>query len=197
MNEPFFAALSAWLTQAGLAGTPETDIVPGFCERCVAAGLPLARAVVFIDTLHPVHEGRLFRWGYDPAQAPSVLEYGRTSPDGLAATGFDPKDVQAAARCRNSPFYQMLQTGDSLLRRRLSAATKDEFAWLSDLYAEGVTDYPAPVTACEQWRKRRRLVQHSTAEPEACRAAEAHAVRTDRAVASGRRRAWRVSSRCL
>ena len=94
--------------------------------------------VVFIDTLHRVHEGRLFRWGYDPAQAPSVLEYGRTSPDGLAATGFDPKDVQAAARCRNSPFYQMLQTGDSLLRRRLSAATKDEFAWLSDLYAEGV-----------------------------------------------------------
>ena len=138
MNEPFFAALSAWLTQAGLAGTAETDIVPGFCERCVAAGLPLARAVVFIDTLHRVHEGRLFRWGYDPAQAPSVLEYGRTSPDGLAATGFDPKDVQAAARCRNSPFYQMLQTGDSLLRRRLSAATKDEFAWLSDLYAEGV-----------------------------------------------------------
>src|SRR6516164_1545048 len=83
MNEPFFAALSAWLTQAGLAGTAETDIVPGFCERCIAAGLPLARAVVFIDTLHPVHEGRLFRWGYDPAQASSVLEYGRTSPDGL------------------------------------------------------------------------------------------------------------------
>ena len=120
--------------------------MPGFCERCVAAGLPLARAVVFIDTLHPVHEGRLFRWGYDPAQAPSVLEYGRTSPDGLAATGFDPKDVQAAARCRNSPFYQMLQTGDSLLRRRLSAATKDEFAWLSDLYAEGVTDYVAIIS---------------------------------------------------
>ena len=102
--------------------------------------------VVFIDTLHRVHEGRLFRWGYDPAQAPSVLEYGRTSPDGLAATGFDPKDVQAAARCRNSPFYQMLQTGDSLLRRRLSAATKDEFAWLSDLYAEGVTDYVAIIS---------------------------------------------------
>ena len=104
MNEPFFAALSAWLTQAGPAGTAESDIVPGFCERCVAAGLPLARAVVFIDTLLPVHEGRLVRWGYDPAQAPSVLEYGRTSPDGLAATGFDPKDVQAAARWRNSPF---------------------------------------------------------------------------------------------
>jgi adenylate cyclase len=146
MNEAFFAELSAWLMQAGLAGTSESEIVSGFCERCVAAGLPLARTVVFIDTLHPIHEGRLFRWGYDPTQAPSILEYGRTSPDGLAASGFDPKDVQAAARWRNSPFYRMLQTGDSLLRRRLNAATKDEFAWLSDLYAEGVTDYVAIIS---------------------------------------------------
>jgi adenylate cyclase len=40
----------------------------------------------------------------------------------------------------------MLETGDSLLRRRLNAATKDEFAWLSDLYAEGVTDYVAIIS---------------------------------------------------
>ena len=84
MNEAFFTELSAWLTQAGLAGTPETDIVSGFCDRCVAAGLPLGRAHVFIDTLHPVHEGRLFRWGYGPNES-SVLEYGRTSPEALAA----------------------------------------------------------------------------------------------------------------
>ena len=146
MSKLLFAELSAWLMQAGLAGTAETDIVSGFCERCVAGGLPLARTVVFIDTLHPVHEGRLFRWGYDPAQAPSVLEYGRTSPDGLAASGFDPKDVQAAARWRNSPFYRMLQTGDSMLRRRLNAANKDEFAWLADLHADGVTDYVAIIS---------------------------------------------------
>jgi adenylate cyclase len=145
MNELFFAELSAWLMQAGLAGTSETEIVSGFCDRCLADGLPLFRTVVLIDTLHPVHEGRLFRWGPDSAQ-PALLEYGRTSPDGLAATGFDPKDVQAAARWRNSPFYRMLETGDSLLRRRLNAATKDEFAWLSDLYAEGVTDYVAIIS---------------------------------------------------
>jgi adenylate cyclase len=127
MNEFFFAELSAWLTQAGLAGSPETEIVSGFCDRCVAAGLPLARAVLFIDTLHPVHEGRLLRWGFDATQAP-LVEYGRTSPDGLAASGFNPKDVEAAARWRNSPFYRMLQTGGSLLRRRLNAVSKDEFA---------------------------------------------------------------------
>jgi adenylate cyclase len=76
MNEAFFAELSAWLTQAGLAGTSETDIVSGFCDRCVAAGLPLARTLVLIDTLHPVHEGCLFRWGFDPTESP-LLEYGR------------------------------------------------------------------------------------------------------------------------
>ena len=58
VNEAFFAELSAWLMQAGLAGTSETNIVSGFCDRCVAAGLPLARTLVLIDTLHPVYEGR-------------------------------------------------------------------------------------------------------------------------------------------
>jgi hypothetical protein len=76
VNEAFFAELSEWLTQAGLSGVSETDIVAGFCDRCVAAGLPLARALLFIDTLHPVHEGRLFRWGYGPTESP-VLDYGR------------------------------------------------------------------------------------------------------------------------
>lgn len=86
MSEAFFAEVSAWLTQAGLGGMPETGIVSGFCERCVAVGLPLDRAHLFIDTLHPVHEGRLIRWGFGPDESP-LLEYGRTSPEALAATG--------------------------------------------------------------------------------------------------------------
>ena len=63
MNENLSTELSAWLTQAGLAGTPETDIFSVFCDRYVGAGIPLGRAHMAIDTLHPVHEGRLFRWG--------------------------------------------------------------------------------------------------------------------------------------
>ncbi|MGA7152184.1 MAG: adenylate/guanylate cyclase domain-containing protein, partial [Pseudolabrys sp.] len=70
MNEAFFDELSAWLTQAGLAGTSEIEIVSGFCDRCVAAGLPIARALMFVDTLHPVYEGRLLRWGYGPTESP-------------------------------------------------------------------------------------------------------------------------------
>jgi adenylate cyclase len=145
MNESFFAELSAWLTHAGLAGTSETDIVSAFCGRCVAAGLPLARALVFVDTLHPVHEGRLFRWGYGPTESP-LLEYGRTSPDALAASGSEPRDVELAERWRNTPHYKMVQTGDSFLRRRLNATAKDEFAVLSDFLAAGMTDYVAIIS---------------------------------------------------
>jgi adenylate cyclase len=141
MNEAFFAEVSAWLTQAALAGTSEPDIVSGFCERCVAAGLPLARALMFIDTLHPVHEGRLFRWGYGPTESP-LLEYGRTS----ATLASEPLDVEQAERWRSSPHYKMVQTGDSFLRRRLNAAAKDEFPVLSDLLAAGMSDYVAIIS---------------------------------------------------
>jgi adenylate cyclase len=80
VNETFFVELSEWLTKAGLAGMSETDIVAGFCERCVAAGLPLARALLFIDTLHPVHEGRLFRWATVPPSRISVSRHISLSP---------------------------------------------------------------------------------------------------------------------
>jgi adenylate cyclase len=145
MNELTFTALSAWLTQAGLVGMSESDIVIGLCERCVAAGLPLGRAQVFIDTLHPVHEGRLFRWGHGPAES-AMLEYGRTGLDALAASGSDPRDVESAERWRHSPFYRMLQSGDTLLRRRLDAVSQDEFSFLPDWLAAGMTDYVAIIT---------------------------------------------------
>ena len=135
----------AWLTQAGLAGTAETDIFSGFCDRCVAAGIPLGRAHLFIDTLHPVHEGRLFRWGFGPNEPP-VHEYGRTSLERLDVSGPVSLDVQATDVWRRSPFYNMLQTGASLLRRRLDADTKDEFSMLPDWLAAGMTDYVAIIT---------------------------------------------------
>ena len=145
MNESLFTELSAWMTHAGLAGTPETDIVSVFCDRCVAAGIPLGRAHVFIDTLHPIYEGRQFRWGYGPNESP-VHEYGRTSSEGLAVSGPVPLDVQAKDMWRRGPFYNMLQTGASLLRRRLTTDPVDEFSLLPEWLAAGMTDYVAIVT---------------------------------------------------
>jgi len=147
MHEAQFSDIAAWLTQAGLTGEPETAILAGFCERCVAAGVPLGRSHVLIDTLHPVHEGRIVRWGYGASEAP-LLDYGRTSPvTALGGTRGDAAEqaaqAQAAERWQRSPFYRMLQTGEALLRRRLTAASEHEFNMIPDFRAAGMTDYVA------------------------------------------------------
>ena len=51
--------LTNWLTSQGLTGLSENDVVRGFCERCCAACLDLSRSLIFIDTLHPIFEGRI------------------------------------------------------------------------------------------------------------------------------------------
>jgi adenylate cyclase len=112
MDEKLLSELPPWLTEAGLAGAPEAEIVTRFCDQCVAAGIPLGRAHVFIDTLHPAHEGRLFRWGYGPEE-PMMHEYGRTSFEGSDATGAVSLDAQATEVWERSPFHGMLQSGAS------------------------------------------------------------------------------------
>src|ERR1700743_1360197 len=105
--DPAFSAIADWVVAAGLAGESEAALLEGFCQRAVAAGLPLARALVLIDTLHPVHEGRGFRWNRDDDAEVELIEYGSTS-EGEAATAW-----------QTSPFYDLLQSGGSELRVRL------------------------------------------------------------------------------
>ncbi|MGA8825672.1 MAG: adenylate/guanylate cyclase domain-containing protein [Pseudolabrys sp.] len=136
ITEDAIDTLNAWLAKAGLRGEPEAALVTGFCERAVTAGLPVSRAQVFIDTLHPVYEGRLVRWGYDPSR-PVVQEYGRTGSPG-SDSDLEPEAVE---RWRSSPFFHMLQTGESLLRRRVTAESEPEFPVLRDYRAAGMTDY--------------------------------------------------------
>src|SRR5262249_12583309 len=135
-------ALNAWLTKTGLRGEPETALVSGFCERALAAGLPLSRALLFIDTLHPVYEGRVVRWGQDPSQ-PVVEDYGRTGlPEGVSDPPLSVGGEQVA-RWRASSFFRMLQTGENLVRRRVTAESEAEFPVLRDYRAAGMTEYVA------------------------------------------------------
>ncbi|HEY0572378.1 MAG TPA: adenylate/guanylate cyclase domain-containing protein, partial [Enterovirga sp.] len=96
------AAIASWVIKAGLAGAAEPDLLRGFCERLVAAGLPVCRAIVIADTLHPVHEGRVFRWFRDRPEDIEVREYGRTNQGGDTAESW-----------RRSPLFHMLQTNQS------------------------------------------------------------------------------------
>jgi len=120
--------LVAWITEAGLAGLDESAILSGLCERLSTGGVPLARANVVIDTLHPVYQGRAFTWKRE-SMGTSLSEYGRSR--------------EGADRWERSPFYRLELSGERLLRRRLSAATNSEFPIFSDLNAEEVTDYIA------------------------------------------------------
>jgi adenylate cyclase len=146
MDEKRLDELQAWVTEAGLEGTSDADIFFGFCDRCLAAGIPLDRAHLFIDTLHPVHEGRLFRWGF--GNETPIYEYGRTSLEGIdlsVDSASSLLDQQATDTWRRSPFFSMLKTGDALFRRHLTEATKDEFSLLPDWFDAGMTDYVAVI----------------------------------------------------
>ncbi|HLH11000.1 MAG TPA: adenylate/guanylate cyclase domain-containing protein [Methylovirgula sp.] len=123
--------IADWVTAAGLAGTGEAELLDGFCRRALAAGLPLARAAVIVDTLHPIHEGRAFRWSRDAGDGAETIEYGPTGAG------------EAAAAWRASSFYRLIETGGSLLRKRLAAGDDPEFPTVAAFAAEGMTDYLA------------------------------------------------------
>jgi adenylate cyclase len=131
MNAASLRELTNWVTEAGLTGKSETTILGGFCRRVVDGGLPIARGGVIIDTLHPIHEGRVFRWRREDRGEPELLEYGSTN------------EGEAAASWQASPFFRMLQDGSSVLRRRLFATEAPEFPGLVDHRNDGMTDYLA------------------------------------------------------
>src|SRR5712671_502256 len=114
-----------WLVGQGLTGLPENDLVRGFCERCRASGLDLSRGLVFIDTLHPIFEGRGFRWNDTETNESDSFEYGSTS------TG------DAAQNWRRSTFFHMLENGQEEMRIDLADCATLDFSMIDDLAAKG------------------------------------------------------------
>ncbi len=131
MNSEAILRLSEAIAEDSLRGASEGDLLQGLCARAVAAGLPLKRAALGIDTLHPVLGGHLFVWNRD---TPAVRrdEYKRS-------TGLDESEGWL-----NSPFNYLLKSGECILRRRIENTPKPaDFPILDDLRAEGATDYLA------------------------------------------------------
>src|SRR4051794_38159938 len=129
------ARLRTWLPQAGLAGNTETALLDGFCQRAAEAELPIARAIMLIDTLHPVHEGRAFFWHREAGQPQTEpVEYGPTSEGEMAETW------------RGSVFFHLLRTGSSLFRVRFHAGEITDFPRISQLRDQGMSDVVAMIT---------------------------------------------------
>ena len=122
--------LMNWLTGQGLTGASENDLVRGFCERCRAGGLDVSRGLVFIDTLHPIFEGRGFRWNDTETNESDSFEYGSTG------------EGDAAQTWRRSTFFHMLENGHNEMRIDLA-----DGACFPEAMHEG---QEMPVTLCGQ-----------------------------------------------
>jgi adenylate cyclase len=133
MNQSVFDEIATWVTKAGLVGRSDNELMAGFCRRVACAGIPLTRALVILDTLHPIYEGRVFRWRADVPDVAEAVDYGRTN------------EGEAADNWRRSPFFHLLNTGGEVLRRRLCAGDPPDFVAIEQARDEGITDYLALV----------------------------------------------------
>ncbi|WP_024515501.1 adenylate/guanylate cyclase domain-containing protein [Bradyrhizobium sp. Tv2a-2] len=117
--------LMSWLVSQGLTGLPEPDLIRGFCERCRAAGLDLSRGLAFIDTLHPIYEGRGFRWNDRGSNEGETFEY-TSSAEGDAAKNW-----------RRSVFHHMLENGHDEFIIDLGDSESLDFSMIGDLAEKG------------------------------------------------------------
>ncbi|HZR85191.1 MAG TPA: adenylate/guanylate cyclase domain-containing protein [Bradyrhizobium sp.] len=117
--------LMNWLVSQGLTGLPEPDLIRGFCERCRAGGLDLSRGLAFIDTLHPIYEGRGFRWTDRESNESQTFEY-TSSADGDAARNW-----------RRSVFHHMLEKGHDEFIIDLGDCEQLDFSMIGDLAEKG------------------------------------------------------------
>ncbi|MGE5159348.1 MAG: adenylate/guanylate cyclase domain-containing protein [Gemmatimonas sp.] len=117
--------LMNWLVSQGLTGLPETDLIRGFCERCRAAGLALSRVIAFIDTLHPIYEGRGFRWNDKESNESDTFQYTSTA------------DGDAAKNWRRSVFHHMLENGHDEFMIDLRDCASLDFSMIGELAENG------------------------------------------------------------
>ena len=100
----------------------------GYCERLVMAGVPLWRASIGADTLHPLIAAQGHRWLAGEGVREEFFARGR-GPEG-------------EKEWLQSPWYRLIESGESEMRRRLARGEgTDEFPLLAGLAAQGGTDY--------------------------------------------------------
>jgi len=134
MNSSDADEIAAWITEAGLLGVrSDASLTETFCDRCAAAGLPLGKAFMMIDTLHPLHEARAFFWDQDPAVAFRHEDLGSS------------REGEGAEQWQRSPFLQMIRRRETTMRCRLEAGETRGFAAIQELRDAGHTDYLAIV----------------------------------------------------
>jgi len=117
--------IAEWLERTALRGVPSEELVGGLGERLVAAGIPLTRMTAMVDTLHPVHEGSVFRW-----------VVGDTGADTM--TYSHDYDVE---RWQQTTYYHLDRHGLPAYRARLHPDAEPELEALREFRDDGYRDY--------------------------------------------------------
>src|SRR6266700_1683031 len=116
-----------WLTDGARSGSLSEDVLAELCRRMVDAGIPLWRAAVFVNTLHPDVIGRAFFWRNDTGIKVSEAGY----------------DLLEKEEYRTSPVVAVYGSRQPLRRHLADSRCADDFPVLKELRAEGATDYAA------------------------------------------------------
>ena len=118
----------AWALGVGLEGGEQADLVAGYCERLVEAGMPLWRASIGADTLHPLIVAQGHRWLAGEGVHQQFYERAR--------------DAEGEKEWLQSPWHWLLENHERQMRRRLALGEGgNEFPLLAGLAAQGGTDY--------------------------------------------------------
>lgn len=126
------SSITTWTISSGLDGMAQAELMGGNCERLVEAGVPLWRAAIGIDTLHPLIDARGLWWVAGEGVTEEVFFRGN-SPE-------------QEAEWRQSPWFRLIEGGEARMRRVLAKGEgTNEFPLLTSLAARGATDYLARI----------------------------------------------------
>jgi adenylate cyclase len=116
-----------WLADGARSAPESPDVLKKLCEDLVACGIPLWRVGIFVRTLHPDVFGRSFVW------RPGTDVVVRTAPHTITTTDEYIK----------SPVVTVYETARPVRYRLTSPPDEGEIQFLTEMRAEGVTDYVA------------------------------------------------------
>jgi len=119
--------IADWLIDGARSAPQPAQVLAQLSERLVACGIPLWRVAVFVRTLHPQVMGRRFIWR--PGTEVEVSEA--------------PFELLESADFLENPIAQVYATGRALRRKLTDLDCSVDFPVLSELRAEGITDYLA------------------------------------------------------
>jgi adenylate cyclase len=126
MNAPDLQKLTDWLIDGARSAPNPPQMMAESCERLIQAGLPLWRAGVFVQTLHPDIFGLSFVWRPGAETVVNTADF-----------GFDD-----SPEFNNSPLAIVFREGREV-RYRLDDPESRRFPFFDDMRGEDVTDYIA------------------------------------------------------